>query len=195
VPRPDFVRKNDSAAKNDHSLEVYMSSVRNRSSHATYGRFLGAAVAAGALVFSAACQGGTDTPVAPSMIDVGVPTASSTAATVGADGAETHGGPLSFAMDEMAGSGYSGTCTLGNGGEGFRIKASGRGRPGTLIRFILRETATGGRYTTYTDVDERGAFRTGQDRITFFASGLDAECLLMGGDGTILARGATFQIP
>jgi hypothetical protein len=172
-----------------------MSSVRNRGSHASHGRFLGTAVAAGALVFSVACQGSTDTPVAPSMIDVGIPTASSAAVTVGADGAEAHGGPLSFAMEEMAGSGYSGTCTLGNGGEGFRIKASGRGRPGTLIRFILRETATGGRHTAYVDVDERGAFRTGQDRITFFASGLDAECLLMGGDGTILAGSATFQIP
>lgn len=173
-----------------------MSSVRNRSSHASHGRFLSCAVAAGVLVFSAACQGGTDTPIAPSRIEVGMPTASSAAVTVGAEGAETHGGgPLSLAMEEIASSGYSGTCTLGNGGEGFRIKASGQGQPSTLIRFILRETATGGRHTTYADVDERGTFRTGQDRITFFASGLEAECLLMGGDGTILARGATFQIP
>lgn len=172
-----------------------MSSVRNRGSHASHGRFLGAAVTAGALVISAACHGGTDTPVAPSMIDVGMPTASDAAVVVGAEGVEAHGGPLSFAMEEIASSGYSGTCTLGDGGAGFRIKASGHGQPNTLIRFILRETATGGRHVAYVDVDERGAFRTGQDRITFFASGVDVECLLMAGDGTILAQGLTFQIP
>jgi hypothetical protein len=147
-------------------------------------------------VFSVACQGGTDIPVAPSIIDVGSPAASSHAMVVGGDGAEVRGnGPMSLAMEEMDGSGYSGTCTVGNGGAGFRIKAAGQGQPDTLIRFILRQIATGERYTEYVEVDQRGGFRTGQERITFFASGLEVECLLMGGDGEILARSVTFQIP
>jgi hypothetical protein len=100
-------------------------------------------------------------------------------------------------MDEMNGSGYAGTCTLGSGGSGFRIKASGHGNANSTIRFILRDTTTGQRYTDFVEVDQKGSFRTGQDRVTFFPSGLAVECRLMSWDGTetVLAQGPIFNIP
>jgi len=158
-------------------------------------RVFEAALIACGIVLAAGCHGGVDTPVAPSVIGASVPTASSTAIVTSGDVATAHGAPLSFTMDEVGASGYSGTCTVGTGGSGFRIKAVGNGTPNTVIRFILRDTTTGGRYTDIVEVDQRGAFR-GQDRVTFFPSGLSVECLLIPYPGeTILAQGVPFEIP
>jgi hypothetical protein len=104
---------------------------------------------------------------------------------------------MSFTMDELSESGTSGECTLGKGGAGFRIKASGHGKPNSLIRFQLRNPETRFGYTDIAEVDARGVFRTGQDRVTFLPSGDVVECIVMGGPGdpTILAKGPTFEIP
>lgn len=160
-------------------------------------RFFRAALVASITVFVGGCHSGVETPVSPSGGSASLPTA--TAAGTASDSvvAALKGGPLSFEMDEVDSSGYAGTCTLGTGGDGFRVKAVGHGNPNTLIRFILRDTATGYRYTDFVEVDQRGSFRTGQDRVTFFPSGLLVDCQLMPTDGSaaVLAQGPVFEIP
>ena len=159
--------------------------------------FFGAALSACVTVFSVGCHSGVETPVSPSVSSAQIQAPS--AAGIASDSVTLalSGGPVSFEMDEMNGSGYAGTCTLGTGGAGFRIKASGRGRPDTTVQFILQDTTKPGRYTDFAVVDQRGSFRTGQDRVTFLPSGLAVECLLMSwdGTGTVLARGPIFNIP
>ena len=159
-------------------------------------RFFRAALVACVTVFVGGCHSGVETPVSPSMT-ASLPTDSAAGVTSDNLVLAQGGGPLSFSMDEMDGSGYAGTCTLGSGGNGFRIKANGHGTPDTTIRFILRDMATGGRYTDFVTVDQKGTFRSGQDRVTFFPSGLQVECLLMSWDtqDTVLAQGAIFEIP
>lgn len=152
-------------------------------------------------VFAVGCHSGVETPVSPSVSSA--PLEAASAADIASDSvvAALAGGPLSFAMDEVDGSGSAGTCTLGTGGSGFRIKASGNGNPNTTIRFILQESAPRDpsapqRYTDFAEVDQRGSFRTGQDRVTFLPSGLRVECVLMAWPAdTVLARGAAFDIP
>jgi hypothetical protein len=163
-----------------------MSSVRNCVSLSN-ARFYGATLITGAILFGAACHSGVETPVSPSIEGISVPTGSSTALA---------GGPIEFTMED-GGWGYSGTCTIGTGGPGFRLKAAGRGRPNTTIRFQLRDPVTTFGPAPVVEVDERGEFRLGQDRITYMPSGERRQCILMGGpgDGTILAEGPTFQIP
>jgi hypothetical protein len=172
-------------------------SVRNRVLPAGNRRVFGATVIAGVMLFGAACHNGVETPISPSTTIGSVPTATSAALTVDGDTATARGGQMSFTMDELGGSGTSGECTLGRGGAGFRIKATGHGKPNSLIRFQLRNPATGFGYTDIAEVDARGVFRTGQDRVTFLPSGEVVECIVMGGPGdpTILAQGPTFEIP
>jgi hypothetical protein len=108
---------------------------------------------------------------------------------------------MSFTMNEMGASGFSGTCTLGTGGAGFRIKASGQGVAGQYIRFILEIKTTetnsfGGRYTDVTRVDDRGNFRTGGERVTYIPSGADVYCAVLQEPGDeVLAQGSEFTIP
>jgi hypothetical protein len=164
-----------------------MSSVRNCVSLSN-ARFFGATLVTGAILFVTACHSGVETPVSPSNEDISVPTVSSTALA---------GGPIEFTMNENNGSGYSGTCTIGTGGPGFRLKAAGRGEPGSTIRFQLRDPVTTFGPAPIVEVDERGEFRVGWDRITYMSSGETRQCIIMGGpgDSSILAESQTFQIP
>ena len=169
-----------------------MSSVRNVISFARHPRFFGAALVTCAIPMCVACHSGVETPVSPTIEGLSVPTASSTALA---------GGPMDFTMAEVEGSGFSGTCTLGTGGAGFRIKASGQGHPGRDIRFILEIKVTetnprGGRYTDVARVDDRGNFRTGGERVTYIPSGSDVYCAVLEEPGAaVLAQGDDFKIP
>ena len=92
-------------------------SVRNRVLPAGNQRVFGATVIASVMLFGAACHNGVETPISPSTTTGSVPTATSAALAVDGDTATTRGGPLSFTMNEIV-AGYSGTCTIGTGGEG-----------------------------------------------------------------------------
>jgi hypothetical protein len=177
-------------------------SVRNRVLPAGNPRSFGATVIASAMLFGAACHNGVETPTSPSTTTGSVPTATSAALAAGDDTATTRGGPISFVMSEVAGSGMSGTCTLGSGGAGFRIKASGQGAaPGQRLRFFLlmAPTATDpdpGAHTDFTQADGRGNFRFSGERVTFIDSGRTVTCLVTphpGGD--VLAQSDPFTIP
>jgi hypothetical protein len=161
-------------------------------------RFFEAAVIPCVMVFAVGCHEGVDTPIGPTVTST-VQTTSSAAATADADTVTTRGGPISYAMDEFEASGYSGECTVGTGGAGFRLKAAGNGTASSLIRFRLQETTTTGfggyLYTIHVEVDQQGNFRT-QERVTYMASGHSVRCVLMDGyDGTMLATGPTFEVP
>jgi hypothetical protein len=161
-------------------------------------RFFEAAVIPCVMVFAVGCHGGVDTPVGPTVTST-LQTTSNAAIVADADTVTAHGGPLSFTLDAVGDSGYSGTCTVGTGGAGFRLKAAGNGMPDSLIRFRLgEETASGGYdypFTQHVEVDQRGNFRT-QERVTYLASGRSVKCLLMGPDNaTVLAEGPAFDIP
>jgi hypothetical protein len=182
-------------------------SVRNRELPAGNQRVFGATVIASVMMFGVACHNGVETPISPSTTTESVPAA--TSADLDADGATatTRGGPISFAMNEMPGaaataaSGFSGTCTLGPGGAGFRVKSSGQGVPGRSIRFILEimpnETyPSGGRYTDFAVVDNRGNYKTGGERVTYIPSGSHVYCALLPEPGAgILAQSEEFMIP
>jgi hypothetical protein len=176
-------------------------SVRNRVLPAGNQRVFGATVVASAMMFGVACHNGVETPISPSTTTESVPAATSAALADEGDTATTRGGPISFPMNEIDGSGFSGTCTLGTGGAGFRIKASGQGVPGQYVRFILdiKTTETnsfGGRYTDVTRVDDRGNFRTGGERVTFIPSGAAVQCAVLEEPGAVvLAQGQEFTIP
>jgi hypothetical protein len=117
---------------------------------------------------------------------------------------------MSFVMNEaqvpaagsLSPSGFSGTCTLGTGGAGFRIKASGQGVPGQSIRFILviepipTDRFPPGRYTDFAQVDDRGNFRTGGERVTYIDSGRKVTCAVIPHPGEdVLAQSDQFTIP
>jgi hypothetical protein len=176
-------------------------SVRIRVLPAGNPRVFGATVIASAMLFGAACHSGVESPTSPSTTTGSVPTATSAALTVDDDTATTRGGPMSYSMNEMNESGYSGACTLGPGGAGFRIKASGQGVAGHSIRFILQimpnETyPNGGRYTDVAVVDDKGNFRTGGERVTYIPSDSHVYCALLPEPGAgVLAQGEEFAIP
>jgi hypothetical protein len=180
-------------------------SVRNRVLPAGNRRVFGATVIAGVVLFGVACHSGVESPTSPSATTGSVPTATSAALTVDGDTATARGGPISFVMTEMpvaaAASGFSGTCTLGSGGAGFRIKASGQGVPGQRIRFVLVikptvEDPDPGWYVDITQVDDKGSFRTGGERVTYIASGREVYCAVIEYPGAgILAQGPDFTIP
>jgi hypothetical protein len=176
-------------------------SVRNRVLPAGNQRVFGATVIASVMLFGAACHSGVESPTSPSTTTGSVPTVTSAALAVDGDTATTRGGPISFVMNEIGASGYSGTCTLGPGGAGFRIKASGQGVPGQSIRFILEilpdETNQfGGRYTDIARVDDKGNFRTGGERVTYIPSAATVYCAVLQEPGTaMLAQGLEFTIP
>ena len=161
-------------------------------------RFFEAAVIPCVMVFAVGCHGGVDTPVGPTVTST-LQTTSNAAIVADADTVTAHGGPLSFTLDAVGDSGYSGTCTVGTGGAGFRLKAAGNGMPDSLIRFRLAEERASGGYdylfTQHVEVDQRGNFRT-QERLTYLASGRSVKCRLMGpDDATVLAEGPAFEIP
>ena len=162
-------------------------------------RFFEAAVIPSVMVFAVGCHGGVDTPVGPTVTST-LQTTSDAAIVADADTVTAHGGPLSFMLEDVGNSGYSGTCTLGSGGAGFRLKAAGNGMPDSLIRFRLGEetastSAMAYPFTQHVEVDQRGNFRT-QERVTYLESGRSVRCLLMGADNsTVLAEGPVFEIP
>lgn len=181
-------------------------SVRNRVLPAGNQRVFGATVIASAMMFGVACHNGVETPISPSTTTESVPAATSAALTDDGDTATTRGGPISFVMNEMpvaaaAASGFSGTCTLGPGGAGFRIKASGQGVAGQRIRFVLVikptvEDPEPGWYVDITQVDDKGNFRTGGERVTYIASGREVYCAVIEYPGAgVLAQGPEFTIP
>ena len=109
---------------------------------------------------------------------------------------------MSVVMSAAAGSGMSGTCTLGSGGAGFRMKASGQGGvPGQELRLFLwvAPTATDpdeGPYTDFAQVDDRGNFRFSGERVTFISSGRTGTCQVTPrGSMTALAESQPFTIP
>jgi hypothetical protein len=172
-------------------------SVRNRVLPEGNQRVFGATVIASVMLFGVACHSGVESPTSPSTTTGSVPTVTSAALTIDGDTAATRGGQMSFTMDELDSSGYSGECTIGTGGAGFRLKATGNGKPNTMIRFQLQDPETTLGPVDITEVDARGVFRTGQDRITFLSSGQRVRCIVMGGPGdpAILATGPIFDIP
>jgi hypothetical protein len=162
-------------------------------------RIRGTALIASAVLFAAACHSGVETPVSPSIEGLSVPTASSTALA---------GGPIDFTMAQNTesargplNSGFSGTCTVGTGGEGFRVRATGQGVPGQYFYFVLKPTDPDQSWRRYTDVgqvDDRGNFRTGWGlRVTdYLPSGTNVYCALLPRPGTgELAWGPPFDIP
>jgi len=183
-------------------------SVRNRVLPAGNQRVFGVAVIASIMV-GAACHNGVETPISPSVTSASVPTATSAALAVGDDTATTRGGPMSVVMNEqLVGpeplhlSGFSGTCTIGTGGAGFRIKASGQGGvPGQELRlFLWVEPADNlpdeGPHVDFTQVDDRGNFRFSGERVTIISSGRTGTCqVTLRGSMTALAESAPFTIP
>jgi hypothetical protein len=176
-------------------------SVRNRVLPAGNQRVFGVAVIASIMV-GAACHNGVETPIGPSVTSASVPTATSAALAVGDDTATTRGGPISVVMTQMNDSGFSGTCTLGAGGAGFRIRASGQGGvPGQQLRLFLwvAPTATDpneGPHTDFTQVDDRGNFRFSGERVTFISSGRTGTCEVTPHESmTALAQSDPFTIP
>lgn len=138
-----------------------------------------------------ACDGSVRTPLGPS--DTGA-----SAAMMPSDAPiTTQGAGISVAMNQVGGSGYSGTCTVGDTRDGFRLKAEGQGAPNAPIMLVLQPIpATTFRYTAFTQTNQRGGFRTHWDGITFIPSGMSAECAVLTMDGTTtLARSATFTTP
>ena len=89
-------------------------SVRNRVLPAGNQRVFGATVIASAMMFGVACHNGVETPISPSTTTESVPAATSAALADEGDTATTRGGPISFPMNEIDGSGFSGTCTARN---------------------------------------------------------------------------------
>jgi len=177
-------------------------SVRNRVLPAGNQRVFGASVIASVMMFGVACHNGVETPISPSTTTESVPAATSAALADEGDTATTRGGPMSFTMNEMGTSGFSGTCTLGPGGAGFRIKASGQGGvPGQELRlFLWVEPADNlpdeGPHVDFTQVDDRGNFRFSGDRVTIISSGRTGTCqVTLRGSMTALAESAPFTIP
>jgi hypothetical protein len=175
-------------------------SVRNRILPAGNQRVFGATVIAGVMLFGVACHNGVETPISPSTTTEFVPAATSAALDDGGDTATTRGGPMSYVMSGS--SGMSGTCTLGSGGAGFRMKASGQGGvPGQELRLFLwvAPTATDpdeGPYTDFAQVDDRGNFRFSGERVTFISSGRTGTCQVTPrGSMTALAESQPFTIP
>jgi hypothetical protein len=176
-------------------------SVRNRVLPEGNQRVFGATVIASVMLFGVACHSGVESPTSPSATTGSVPTTTTAALATGEDTATTRGAPISFVMSEVAGLGFSGTCTLGPGGAGFRIKASGQGVPGQRIRFVLVikptvEDPEPGWYVDIAQVDDKGNFRTGGERVTYIASGREVYCAVIEYPGAgILAQGPDFTIP
>ena len=177
-------------------------SVRNHVLPAGNQRVFGATVIAGVMMFGVACHNGVETPISPSTTTGSVPTATSAAFAAGDDTVTARGGPISFVMSQVADSGMSGTCTLGSGGAGFRVKASGQGGvPGERLRFFLLMAPTPadpdpGAYTDFTQVDGKGNFRFGGERVTFIDSGRTVTCMVTPHPGgNVLAQSDQFTIP
>ena len=175
-------------------------SVRNRVLPAGNQRVFGATVIASVMMFGVACHNGVETPISPSTTTESVPAATSAAFASGDDSATTRGGPMSYGMNGS--SGMSGTCTLGPGGAGFRIKASGQGgAPGQRLRFFLSMVPTPtdpdpGAYTDFTQADDKGNFRFSGERVTFIDSGRMVTCVVTPHPGaTVLAQSDQFTIP
>ena len=179
-------------------------SVRNRVLPAGNQRVFGATVIASVMMFGVACHNGVETPISPSTTTGLVPTETSAALDDDGETATTRGGPLSVVMNEVAGSGMTGTCTLGPGGAGFRLKASGQwqgGDPGQVLRLFLwvepaQNLPDEGPYPEFTPVDDRGNFRFSGERVTIISSGRRATCqVTLRGSMIALAESAPFTIP
>ena len=143
-------------------------SVRNRVLPAGNQRVFGATVIASVVLFGAACHNGVETPISPSTTTGSVPTATSAALAVDGDTATTRG----------------------------------QGVPGQPIRFILEiepietDRFPPGRYTDIAQVDDKGNFRTGGERVTYIDSGRKVTCAVIPYPGeTVLAQGQQLTIP
>ena len=85
-------------------------------------------------MFGVACHNGVETPISPSTTTESVPAATSAALADEGDTATTRGGPISFPMNEIDGSGFSARApselvVLGFGlrrqGKAFQVNISG----------------------------------------------------------------------
>jgi hypothetical protein len=154
-------------------------------------------LAAACALLAAGCEGGLDSPLAPSAVGTPAPSGLGAALTPGGAVIGAQGAPLSVAMNDVGTSGYSGTCTLASGRSSLRFKAQGQGVPNTLISVHLVEVDTTLRSTQYAEVNGRGTFRTDQAReiVSFIPSGDFVYCLVQSVDGTPLAQSAQFQVP
>jgi len=149
------------------------------------------------------CHAGVDSPVAPSAIGASVPQASDASVATSSDAIfSVRAAPVSYAMDEINSSGYSGTCTIASThAGGFRVKAEGQGPDpaGTMIRFNLVNVSTPELYrtTAVAALNQQGTFRTGWDvwGSTTFSPGTSLECWLTVIDDStaILATSKTVQ--
>jgi hypothetical protein len=149
-------------------------------------------------VFAAGCHAGVDTPVGPSAVSALVPADSNAVMSSSDEVATTRGGPISSVMTEVSESGYSGTCTLGTGGQGFRLRVTGQGTPNTSIRYALQIAGTSSRQMYFVEVNDRGTFRGDWERNITFSPGTSVECLLLAwgaSQETILAQGSPFVLP
>ena len=164
------------------------------SSSGTFMRLGGLAACA---LLAAACHGGVDLPTSPSVPPAAAQPVMSgdEAGSVDAGAvASTRSAPDDHPVNEVNASGYSGTCTLATARSGFRLKAQGTGIPGTVVRFHLI-TADGFGSTMFGEVNKSGAFRTGQDLITFFTPNTEVKCRFFSLEDTLLAESTTFTTP
>ena len=158
----------------------------------------GTALVACASVFAAGCHAGVDTPVAPSAVSSLGPVDSNAVMDSSEEVATTRGGPISSAMTEVNESGYSGTCTIGSGGQGLRLRVAGEGTPNISIRYALRVVGTEDMQAYLVGVNDRGTFRGEWQRNVAYPSGTSVECLLLAwgaSQETILAQGQPFLLP
>jgi hypothetical protein len=151
------------------------------------------------MLFGVACHNGVETPISPSTTTGLVPTETSAALADDGDTATTRGGPMSFTMNEMNNSGFSGTCTIGPGGPGVRAKASGQGVPGERIIFALKINPTG-MISDFTTVDDKGNFRFSGERLTGLAdvSGKEVYCAVIphtGNEDDLARSEGWFTVP
>lgn len=153
-------------------------------------------VIVGTAIVATGCQGGTITPLAPSSIGAQLPLVFTADAPVANDAViGVRGAPVSYEMNMVNASGYSGTCTISDRhAGGFRLKAQGQGLPDSRIRFNLVNVSSSTlfRTTAIVDVNQQGMFRTGWDvwGSTTFPADASLECWLTELDDSdaILAR-------
>jgi hypothetical protein len=154
-------------------------------------------------LITCACQSGVNSSVAPSAISsVSASMGSDNAVVMPGDGITMQDAPVSYPIDEVISSGYSGTCTVSNTHTGgIRVKADGRGAAYSLVRFDVVDLSDPnlGRDVEYVDVNQQGTFRTNWRAIEpgVFLAGHDLQCWLTSSvDGSTLASStSTFPAP
>jgi hypothetical protein len=145
-------------------------------------------------LLAAACHSGLNSPASPNAVD-----AASLASTSGGEVSSGRivlaagAGRATYEMSEIV-AGHTGTCTIATARLGFRLKAEGQATPDSVIRFHLIRS-DGFRTTAYVDVSRQGNFRTGQELVTTFPSGIEVRCVLLSVDGLLLAESVPFNAP